>query len=209
MTASAIVPIGLSGNLREIFEALENSYSIPAILDDDPSLAGSAFESVPVLPTSAAAQFPEASFICLIGSPASFHKRAEIIGRFGIPKKRFATVAHPSAQVSRFASIGGGTVLFHQVTVTSNAHVGEHVLVLPQSVIHHDVIIGPYSLIGAGTILAGDVTVGESCYIGSGTCVQNGVSIGDGALVGMGSVVIRDVPAGSVVAGNPARPLKT
>lgn len=43
--------------------------------------------------------------------------------------------------------------------------------------------------------------------IGSGALVLGGVRIGEGALVGAGAVVTRDVPAGEVVAGVPARAL--
>jgi acetyltransferase-like isoleucine patch superfamily enzyme len=44
--------------------------------------------------------------------------------------------------------------------------------------------------------------------IGSGAVILAGVEIGEGALVGAGSVVTRDVPAGAVVVGNPARVLR-
>ena len=43
--------------------------------------------------------------------------------------------------------------------------------------------------------------------IGSGVTLLCGITIGEGALVGAGSVVTKDVTAGTVVAGNPARPL--
>lgn len=43
--------------------------------------------------------------------------------------------------------------------------------------------------------------------IGSGVTVLGGVTIGENAMIGAGSVVTKDVPAGSTVAGNPARPL--
>ena len=44
--------------------------------------------------------------------------------------------------------------------------------------------------------------------IGANSTILPGVEIGEGALVGAGSVVVHDVPAGAVVAGNPARVIK-
>jgi UDP-2-acetamido-3-amino-2,3-dideoxy-glucuronate N-acetyltransferase len=45
--------------------------------------------------------------------------------------------------------------------------------------------------------------------IGSGAVIVPGITIGDGAIVGAGAVVTRDVPARTVVAGNPARVLRS
>ena len=49
----------------------------------------------------------------------------------------------------------------------------------------------------------------KGASIGSNATILGGITIGEGALVGAGSVVTKDVPAYTVVAGNPAKFLKT
>jgi acetyltransferase-like isoleucine patch superfamily enzyme len=51
------------------------------------------------------------------------------------------------------------------------------------------------------------VFIGDDVLVGTGSIILKGVSIGDGAIIGAGSVVARDVPANTIVAGNPARPV--
>jgi len=49
------------------------------------------------------------------------------------------------------------------------------------------------------------ITIGENVWLGGGVIVCPGVSIGDDTVVGAGAVVTRDLPAGVVAVGNPAR----
>lgn len=48
------------------------------------------------------------------------------------------------------------------------------------------------------------VKIGCNVWIGEQVCILPGVTIGDGAIVGAGSIVTKDVPARSIVVGNPA-----
>src|SRR4051794_14323555 len=60
-----------------------------------------------------------------------------------------------------------------------------------------------------GPELGQPVRIGHNVWLGGGAIVCPGVSIGDDTTIGAGSVVVRDIPAGVLAAGNPARVLRT
>jgi acetyltransferase-like isoleucine patch superfamily enzyme len=54
-----------------------------------------------------------------------------------------------------------------------------------------------------------DTRIGDFCVIGIGAVIMAGVTIGDESVVGAGSVVTKDVPSNSIVAGNPAKIIRS
>lgn len=50
-----------------------------------------------------------------------------------------------------------------------------------------------------------DIVIGQDCWIGARAIITSGITIGDGAVIGAGSVVTRDVPAGAIAVGVPAK----
>ena len=60
-----------------------------------------------------------------------------------------------------------------------------------------------------GLEYAAPIAIGDDVWLGGGAIVLPGVTIGDRAVVGAGAVVTRDVPADTVVAGSPARVIRT
>jgi acetyltransferase-like isoleucine patch superfamily enzyme len=99
---------------------------------------------------------------------------------------------HPACQFSLSARF--------DKTFPRGIHVGA------ESYVAFDAVILSHENISA---LYAHTRIGRHCFIGARSLILPGVVIGDGSIVAAGSVVTKDVPARSIVAGNPARIIRS
>jgi sugar O-acyltransferase (sialic acid O-acetyltransferase NeuD family) len=118
------------------------------------------------------------------------------------------TLLHPRSYVAGSAAVGEGSQVLGHAVVAADAVLGRACIVNTSASVDHECRLADGVHIGPGATLAGCVSVGQCAFIGAGAVVLPRVSIGAGAIVGAGAVVTRDVAAGMVVYGNPAKAVR-
>ena len=114
-------------------------------------------------------------------------------------------------------SIGDNAVIMMGAVINIGAEIGESTMVDMNAVIGARGKLGKRVHLGAGAVVAGVLEppsktpciIEDDVLIGANAVILEGVKIGKGSVVAAGSVVVEDVPAGVVVAGTPAKIIKS
>lgn len=116
-----------------------------------------------------------------------------------------ATLLHPAATCSQYATVGEGSVVFAAAVINADANIGSGAILNTGCSVDHDCVLGTCVHISPGVRLAGGVTVQELTWVGIGASVRQLVNIGSQVMIAAGAVVVTDVPNNVTVAGVPAR----
>lgn len=121
----------------------------------------------------------------------------------------FFTFVHPSVKIHRTSSIGTGSSVFAGAVISAFCVIGNHVSVNYGATLSHGCRMGDFATLSPGVNIGGNVKISEGCFVGINACCSNDIAMGPWSVAGAGAVVIRDVPALTIVAGNPAANIKT
>ena len=125
------------------------------------------------------------------------------------------TLVREHCRFGRNVSVGSHTVVEHTVTLGDGVRLHSRCFVPELSVLEDGVWLGPGVIVTNAKFpnredtkenLTG-VTLRAGATVGAGSVLLPGIEIGEGALIGAGAVVTKDVPAGSVIVGNPGTSL--
>lgn len=112
-----------------------------------------------------------------------------------------------SPMIGNPVRIEAGVTIDSELTSKLPTVISDGVWLMKKVHVGHGAQIGPDCEIAPLANILGEVQIGKGVKIGGSAVIKPRVKVGDGARIGMGAVVTKDVPAGEVWVGNPARKL--
>ena len=206
MEQKNLILVGGGGHCKSVIDVAESAgYNILGVLDT-PENVGKQVLTYSVIGTDddIPQYVDKAEFIITVGFIKNPTIRVRIYNRIKEAGGKLATIIASTARVSKYATVGEGTVVMHQAFVNAGAQIGANCIINTFCNIEHDAQVGSQSHISTGTMVNGDCKVGERVFIGSQSVLANGIEVCDDVIVGAGSFVRKTIRQKGIYSGNPA-----
>lgn len=191
---------GAGGHARVAADAaLACGWRIGGFFDDDSTKWGSSLMGAPVLSPEG---IEPGEFLPAIGGGALRERTAARLLARGW---RMKTVIHPRGCVSPHAQLGLGVFVAAMAVAGPMAKIEDGAIVNHGAVVDHDCWVGPYAHVAPGAVMGGGAQIGARAMLGAGSRLLPLRRIGEDATLGAGAVATRDLAAGAVAVGAPAR----
>lgn len=211
---SRILVVGASGHAKVVLDIFEKQglHQVVGLLDDFKPVGAQVFGyevigSVAEVSQLATQLLVDGLFVAI----GDNFIRSQIVERLRsiAPELPFVSAVHPSAQLARGVSLGGGCAVMAGVAINSDSTIGDFCILNTNSSVDHDNRLGPFSSLAPRVATGGNVFLEEGSAIGIGAVILHGRKIGRHAVVGAGSVVTRDIPDQTVAYGAPAKVVRS
>ncbi|SNR14892.1 NeuD/PglB/VioB family sugar acetyltransferase [Tenacibaculum jejuense] len=187
-----IVLIGGGGHCMSVIDVIENEnkYNIKGILDSDKETKE--VLGYPVLGTDDLITDlvkERVSFLITIGQIKSYSVREKISQKLIKARAKLATVVSPRAHISRYSTIGKGTVIMHDVIINAGAKVGDHCIINTKVNIEHGVEVENFCHISTCAVVNGDSKVEYGTFVGSNATISNGIVVEKNSIISAGKFI--------------------
>jgi sugar O-acyltransferase (sialic acid O-acetyltransferase NeuD family) len=207
-----IVIVGASGMGKEVAWLIENininnkTWNIIGFIDDNPSLKE--VKTIFRYPFLGSIDWFETNnnkvFVVIAIGRGTVRKNVqEKLVQFNNIK--FATLVDPSVRIDQTISIGSGSIICRNCTITVDTIIGNGVLMNTGASVGHDSVIGNYCTLLTNSIVAGHTNIGEGCEIGSGAFILQGKTVAANTVIAPLSTILKDITEAGTYIGNPAR----
>jgi sugar O-acyltransferase (sialic acid O-acetyltransferase NeuD family) len=203
-----IILIGGGGHCKSSIDVIESTdeYKIAGIVDDALEI-GDDVMGYPVIgkDRDLAILLDKTEFaIVTVGQIKSAETRKHLYNSLISLGFKVPAIGADRSYVSKHASVGIGSIVFHHAMVNANVKIGVNCIINTNALIEHDVIIGSHTHVSTSATVNGNVTIGECCFIGSNSVISHGISLCNNVIIGAGSVVLKNIEEAGTYVGNPA-----
>lgn len=200
-TSKPLILIGAGGHCISVIEAAESAnFEIVGILDSADKI-GSTVLGYEIIGTDndIANLSSKYDFVITVGQIKNATIRMKIAAKIKAANGKLTTIIASTANVSKHAQLGAGTVVLHGAMLNAEVNIGENCIINTMANIEHGVKIGNFCHIAIGAVIAGDVIIHNNVFIGANATIIQGLNIGDNSVIGATSAIFKNIPPNTVV----------
>jgi len=188
-----IVLIGGGGHCEAVIDVIEqeNRFNIIGVIDKPESLGKNVLGYQIIANDTELRKIRKVcdNALISIGQIKSPTPRIKLYEKLKLLEFNLPAIISPRSYISKYAKIGRGSIVMHDVIINTNAIVGDNCIINTKSLIEHGSIIGNHCHISTNSVINGNVKVGESSFIGSGSVTKEGIKIEDNYFAKAGSIL--------------------
>jgi len=202
-----LILVGGGGHCKSVIDVAESAgYNVKGILDLKDNVGNSILNFKITGTDDDIVKYVDIfDFIITVGQIKNIDLRKHIFEKIKNVGGHLATIISPKANVSKYATIGEGSVIMHHANVNADARIGNNNIINTSANIEHDVIVGDFCHISTNAVVNGMCKIGNGVFVGSGSIVHNNIEIISNTIIGAGSVVNRNITERGIYAGNPIK----
>lgn len=209
MDKKPLILVGGGGHCKSVIDVAESAgYTILGILDK-PEEVGKQVLAYKVIGTDddIPQYVDKAEFLITVGQIKSAAIRKKVAERINRAGGKLATIIAPDAYVSKYASVGEGSIIMHRAFLNAEAVVGQNTIINTLTNLGHEVKVGDFCHLSTGVMVCGNVTIGNDVFVGSQSVINQGLAIVPNTIIGSLTCVNKSITESGIYAGNPAKKL--
>ena len=174
-----LILVGGGGHCKSVIDVAESAgYNILGILERPEEVGKKVLDYEVIGTDDDMAKFADqAEFVVTVGQIMSPDLRIKLHKMLADAGCRLATIISPTAHVSKYATIGEGTVVMHKAVVNADAKIGKGCIINTFANIEHDVVVGDYCHISTGAMVNGGAVIADGSFVGSQSAINQCVKI--------------------------------
>lgn len=188
-----ILLVGGGGHCRSVIDVIEeeNRFQVAGIVDRS-ELLGSKVLDYEVIGCDDDLKMLSKTYkyaLVTVGQIRSSELRVKLFTTLKELGFILPTVISPRSYISKYAELGEGTVVMHDVLINASVKIGTNCIINTKSLIEHDSIIEANCHISTGAIINGGVKVEANSFVGSNTTTKEAIIIKKNSFIKAGSIV--------------------